>query len=217
MPVYVPWLSLIDIDGQAICTAYPWRKALLSFLREANCPFCSARRSELLQHHSAWREAGLIVIVVLASGCRDDPPVYLDPPTTPRFIWFAIQTLRSTGATASSAPCSGSSLPTRDAFQPSFVGCAMWGGRGCEPATCCRPIPDRRLRTSCRDALPRRCGRPPAHRADPSLPVYAERGARSLARKRGHRYGRTLAGLMRQTFPASWRISVAPAVFTGWS
>ncbi|MGF1526394.1 MAG: peroxiredoxin family protein, partial [Candidatus Competibacterales bacterium] len=55
-------LSLSDFKGQRV---------LLSFFRNAECPFCNFRIHEMTQRYREWRERGLEVIAVFVSSPED--------------------------------------------------------------------------------------------------------------------------------------------------
>jgi peroxiredoxin Q/BCP len=57
-----------DIYGQPVALAdYRGRRVMLSFFRNAGCPFCNLRLYELTHRYRAWREQGLEVIAVFSS------------------------------------------------------------------------------------------------------------------------------------------------------
>lgn len=56
--IYNKPLDLVDYRG---------KKLLLSFFREANCPFCNLRVHELTHRYPAWKHQGLEVIAVFCS------------------------------------------------------------------------------------------------------------------------------------------------------
>lgn len=64
-PTQAPKLHLFDIDGKPIKLG--GRRVLLSFFRDAACPFCNYRIYELTQHHAGLAALGLDVIAVFAS------------------------------------------------------------------------------------------------------------------------------------------------------
>ncbi|MGN6120424.1 MAG: redoxin domain-containing protein [Rhodanobacter sp.] len=66
-PETAPVLDLVDIHGQAIATSQPGRLTLLSFFRDAACPFCNFRIYELTQRHQELSERGLDVVAVFSA------------------------------------------------------------------------------------------------------------------------------------------------------
>ncbi|MGB3463036.1 MAG: redoxin domain-containing protein [Rhodanobacter lindaniclasticus] len=66
-PEIAPVLDLVDIHGQAIATSQPGRLTLLSFFRDAACPFCNFRIYELTQRHQELSERGLDVVAVFSA------------------------------------------------------------------------------------------------------------------------------------------------------
>jgi peroxiredoxin len=70
-PAPAPLLKLVDIDGQSIAVGGRGRRTLLSFFRDAACPFCNLRIYELTAHHRALSSLGLDVIAVFQSTPAD--------------------------------------------------------------------------------------------------------------------------------------------------
>lgn len=69
-PKPAPVLELTDIDGNPVRIG-AGRKLLLSFFREASCPFCNARVFELTHNYRDLTELGLDVVVVFSSSESD--------------------------------------------------------------------------------------------------------------------------------------------------
>src|SRR3546814_21028593 len=63
-PSPAPALDLVDIHGQPILIGGVGRRTLLSFFRDAACPFCNFRVYELTHHHQALAALGLDVVAV---------------------------------------------------------------------------------------------------------------------------------------------------------
>ncbi len=70
-PLPAPALSLVDIHGQQISIGGRGRRTLLSFFRDAACPFCNFRIFELTHHHQALSALGLDVVAVFGSSRED--------------------------------------------------------------------------------------------------------------------------------------------------
>lgn len=66
-PSPAPALDLVDIHGQPILIGGVGRRTLLSFFRDAACPFCNFRVYELTHHHQALAALGLDVVAVFGS------------------------------------------------------------------------------------------------------------------------------------------------------
>lgn len=66
-PLQAPALGLVDIHGQPIAIGGRGRRTLLSFFRDAACPFCNFRIYELTHHHAALSALGLDVVAVFGS------------------------------------------------------------------------------------------------------------------------------------------------------
>lgn len=63
-----PQCVLLDIRGQRVqLGGATGRPALVSFFRDAACPFCNFRIYELTQHHAALSGQGLDVVAVFTS------------------------------------------------------------------------------------------------------------------------------------------------------
>jgi peroxiredoxin len=67
-PSAAPELDLVDIYGQAIPIGGTGRRTLLSFFRDAACPFCNFRIYELTHHHASLAALGLDIVAVFGSG-----------------------------------------------------------------------------------------------------------------------------------------------------
>lgn len=66
-PSKAPSLQLIDIENTAIAIGGTGRKMLLSFFREANCPFCNFRVYELTHNYRSLDALGLDIVTVFSS------------------------------------------------------------------------------------------------------------------------------------------------------
>lgn len=66
-PASAPALDLFDIYGQPIAIGGTGRRTLLSFFRDAACPFCNFRVYELTHHHASLAALGLDVVAVFGS------------------------------------------------------------------------------------------------------------------------------------------------------
>ena len=66
-PSKAPSLQLVDIENTPIPVGGTGRKMLLSFFREANCPFCNFRVYELTHNHRALEALGLDIVAVFSS------------------------------------------------------------------------------------------------------------------------------------------------------
>jgi peroxiredoxin len=66
-PAAAPALDLVDIYGKAIPLGGTGRRTLLSFFRDAACPFCNFRIYELTHHHEALAALGLDIVAVFGS------------------------------------------------------------------------------------------------------------------------------------------------------
>lgn len=66
-PAAAPKLELVDIYGKPVVIGAAGRRALLSFFRDAACPFCNYRIYELTQHHKSLSALGLDIIAVFSS------------------------------------------------------------------------------------------------------------------------------------------------------
>ena len=65
-PSAAPSLDLVDIYGKPIAIGRG-RRTLLSFFRDAACPFCNFRVYELTHHHQSLSALGLDVVAVFGS------------------------------------------------------------------------------------------------------------------------------------------------------
>ena len=66
-PATAPALDLVDIYGKAIPLGGTGRRTLLSFFRDAACPFCNFRIYELTHHHQSLAALGLDIVAVFGS------------------------------------------------------------------------------------------------------------------------------------------------------
>jgi peroxiredoxin len=66
-PSAAPALDLVDIYGKTIPIGGSGRRTLLSFFRDAACPFCNFRIYELTHHHQSLATLGLDIIAVFGS------------------------------------------------------------------------------------------------------------------------------------------------------
>ncbi len=66
-PAKAPALNLLDIHGHPIVISDNGRRTLLSFFRDAACPFCNFRIYELTKHHKALSALGLDIIAVFSA------------------------------------------------------------------------------------------------------------------------------------------------------
>ena len=70
--VPAPGFSGVEIGGQRLrLDDFEGRPLLLSFFREAGCPFCNIRVYELTQHYGRFREQGLAILAVFSSPAED--------------------------------------------------------------------------------------------------------------------------------------------------
>jgi peroxiredoxin len=69
-PAIAPALGLSDLQGQPIRFG-TGRRTLLSFFRDAACPFCNFRIYELTHQHAALAALGLDVVAVFGSSRED--------------------------------------------------------------------------------------------------------------------------------------------------
>jgi len=65
-PTTAPTLDLVDIHGKPIAIG-AGRRTLLSFFRDAACPFCNFRIYELTHHHQSLSALGLDIVAVFGS------------------------------------------------------------------------------------------------------------------------------------------------------
>ncbi len=70
-PVRAPSLHLTDIEGRSIAIGARGRRMLLSFFRDAACPFCNFRIYELTGQHAALSSLGLDVVAVFQASPED--------------------------------------------------------------------------------------------------------------------------------------------------
>jgi thioredoxin-dependent peroxiredoxin len=70
-PENAPALDLIDIHGQPIEISSAGRLTLLSFFRDAACPFCNFRIYELTNEHAALSARGLDIVAVFSASQAD--------------------------------------------------------------------------------------------------------------------------------------------------
>ncbi len=66
-PSAAPKLDLVDIHGKPIVFGGAGRRTLLSFFRDAACPFCNFRIYELTHHHGSLAALGLDIVAVFGS------------------------------------------------------------------------------------------------------------------------------------------------------
>jgi len=66
-PTPAPALDLVDIHGQPIMTSSRGRLTLLSFFRDAACPFCNFRIYELTNQHAQLAARGLDIVAVFSA------------------------------------------------------------------------------------------------------------------------------------------------------
>lgn len=66
-PSMAPALDLLDIRGQPIVIGSNGRRTLLSFFRDAACPFCNFRIYELTNHYPALSALGLDIVAVFSA------------------------------------------------------------------------------------------------------------------------------------------------------
>lgn len=65
-PSLAPALDLVDVYGKPIAIG-SGRRTLLSFFRDAACPFCNFRIYELTEHHRSLTALGLDIVAVFGS------------------------------------------------------------------------------------------------------------------------------------------------------
>jgi peroxiredoxin len=70
-PDAAPSLDLVDIHGLPIRIGGTGRRTLLSFFRDAACPFCNFRVYELTHHHQSLSSLGLDIVAVFGSSQPD--------------------------------------------------------------------------------------------------------------------------------------------------
>ncbi|HEY8586294.1 MAG TPA: redoxin domain-containing protein [Rhodanobacter sp.] len=70
-PEQAPRLDLVDIHGHPIAITRPGRLTLLSFFRDAACPFCNFRIYELTNRHAELAQNGLDIVAVFSASQAD--------------------------------------------------------------------------------------------------------------------------------------------------
>jgi peroxiredoxin len=70
-PERAPALDLVDIHGRPIEISRDGRLTLLSFFRDAACPFCNFRIYELTNEHAALHARGLDIVAVFSASQAD--------------------------------------------------------------------------------------------------------------------------------------------------
>ena len=70
-PEIAPALDLVDIHGHPIALHREGRLTLLSFFRDAACPFCNFRIYELTHRHAELSARGLDVVAVFSASQAD--------------------------------------------------------------------------------------------------------------------------------------------------
>ncbi|KQZ69207.1 redoxin domain-containing protein [Rhodanobacter sp. FDAARGOS 1247] len=70
-PAAAPALDLVDIHGRPIAIHRAGRLTLLSFFRDAACPFCNFRIYELTSEHAALAARGLDIVAVFSASQAD--------------------------------------------------------------------------------------------------------------------------------------------------
>ncbi|AGG90234.1 MULTISPECIES: redoxin domain-containing protein [Rhodanobacter] len=70
-PEPAPALDLVDIHGQPIMTSSRGRLTLLSFFRDAACPFCNFRIYELTNRYAELAARGLDIVAVFSAAQAD--------------------------------------------------------------------------------------------------------------------------------------------------
>jgi len=66
-PEPAPALDLVDIHGRPVATSRRGRLTLLSFFRDAACPFCNFRIYELTGRHGELAARGLDIVAVFSA------------------------------------------------------------------------------------------------------------------------------------------------------
>jgi peroxiredoxin len=66
-PLPAPALDLVDIHGKPIAIGGRGRRTLLSFFRDAACPFCNFRIYQLTSQHENLARLGLDIVAVFTS------------------------------------------------------------------------------------------------------------------------------------------------------
>ena len=70
-PAQAPALDLVDIHGKPIAIGGNGRLTLLSFFRDAACPFCNFRIYEWTSQHATLAARGLDIIAVFSASQAD--------------------------------------------------------------------------------------------------------------------------------------------------
>ena len=70
-PSPAPALNLVDLQGKPIVIGGNGRRTLLSFFRDAACPFCNYRIYELTYHYKSLAGLGLDIVAVFGSPPAD--------------------------------------------------------------------------------------------------------------------------------------------------
>jgi peroxiredoxin len=70
-PAQAPALDLVDIHGKPIAIGGNGRLTLLSFFRDAACPFCNFRIYELTNRHAGLAARGLDIVAVFSASQAD--------------------------------------------------------------------------------------------------------------------------------------------------
>ena len=96
-PTQAPVLDLVDVRGQPIRIGGNGRLTLLSFFRDAACPFCNFRIYELTSRHAELSAQGLEIVAVFSAsqvdvlrfaGHRPRPfPLAADPTSTAHEVY----------------------------------------------------------------------------------------------------------------------------------
>ncbi len=96
-PEEAPALDLVDIHGKPIAISRQGRLTLLSFFRDAACPFCNFRIYELTGRHAELASRGLDIVAVFSAsqvevlrfaGHRPRPfPLAADPTSSAHEIY----------------------------------------------------------------------------------------------------------------------------------
>ena len=64
--------STQDVYGNTIdLSAFEGKRVMLSFFRDAACPFCNFRIYELTNNYKAWKDAGLEIVAVFSSTSQE--------------------------------------------------------------------------------------------------------------------------------------------------
>jgi peroxiredoxin len=71
VPAQAPALDLVDIRGQPITIGGSGRLTLLSFFRDAACPFCNFRIYELTSRHAELSALGLEIVAIFSASQAD--------------------------------------------------------------------------------------------------------------------------------------------------